>query len=161
MNAATAQMKTLKIYGCSDDLIEMEGAISDEYGVIWGKPTFFRFTNGALVKADYSTGEWQITLEEPGDCIPMVRIQAGSHADDTAPDYSDILVLQANEWVLDAKGTEPPTKADPATARAREIMRYLQGRDALSDNDDDFLREIEEEIAARIANLSTKEGVTA
>ena len=99
-------MKT-KIYGASDDLVEIEGAISEEANPPSGMKvsiTASDGTKGTIVFAD--SGNWEIELKEKGSKF-LGHIRAvGDDAEHIFPDavgcssYSDVLILDEGiEWV--------------------------------------------------------------
>lgn len=96
-------MKT-KIYGASDDLIEIEGAISDEVGTLakWKKITA---SDGTIAKISYD-GIWNIHVDEAGRLYENIIRAVGDEEKHTHEDavgcssYSDVLVFSEGiEWV--------------------------------------------------------------
>lgn len=54
-------MKTITIYGCSDDLIEVEGAIREEFTAHEdGEPEYLAFSDGTVLSIAYTQGLWRI-----------------------------------------------------------------------------------------------------
>lgn len=94
-------MKTI-FYGASDDLIEIEGAISEE--VDYNEIVNFKFSDGTIGTIDYD-GDWNIDVTTEGGLFD--KLIRGSdeipHTDEEAancPSYSDVLVLKEGiEWV--------------------------------------------------------------
>jgi len=96
-------MKTT-IYGASDDLIEIEGQISDEADV-YDLPTTFECSDGTKGFIDYD-GEWKFAIECEGNLFEKIVRSVGddsNHTDvdaDGATSYSDVLVLNEGvTWV--------------------------------------------------------------
>lgn len=97
-------MKT-KIYGASDDLIEIEGAIEDEHGCFdHKKPISITASDGTKATIFYD-GEWKINVLFAG---PKYLSKIDSVGDDGKhigeekgfTPYSDILILDNGiEWV--------------------------------------------------------------
>jgi hypothetical protein len=98
----TAQIKNrdstksaIRIYGRSDDLIYVEGALHKEIGANWDKPTYLVFDNGVLVKAKYDeTGKWRIYQltnhaqsfrYSPGECT------------EAPVDYTEVVDIEAEK----------------------------------------------------------------
>lgn len=102
-----------KIYGASDDLIEIEGAITDELDVLqlstWeqmGERVGFSASDGTKGKITYGfKGIWKITLEKTGNKFKALIGAVGedeAHIGDAAgcSPYSDVLILNEGiEWV--------------------------------------------------------------
>lgn len=96
-------MKT-KIYGGSDDLIEIEGAINDEINHYENKALSFESSDGTKGSIKYD-GEWKIEVKSRGSLFLQKIPSAGDdgkHDGEFAglPSYSDILILDDGiEWV--------------------------------------------------------------
>lgn len=97
-------MKT-KIYGASDDLIEIEGAINDELGCYYKKRTHITCSDGTQAVISYD-GNWNIKVKETGilfDKIITSNPNEEPHTDIDAKEcsaYSDVLVLKDGvEWI--------------------------------------------------------------
>ena len=95
----------IKIYGASDDLIEIDGAISDEIGCYNATNKTITCADGTKAKITYD-GEWKITVKEKGP--KFMKIITGNPAEDphTDPDakgcppYSDVLIMMDTlAWV--------------------------------------------------------------
>ena len=75
----------IKIYGASDDLIEVEGQLSEEFDVDCLATTFVGISDGTLLRISYD-GMWHINVaRKPVDTV--VKIHRATNEDD---DYSDI-----------------------------------------------------------------------
>lgn len=80
-------MKTVTIYGASDDLIELEGDINEEF--YCREYNFLHFNEGSIIGIGYSNdGVWQIKLVKPG--IAKFEITSKGSPDD---DYTDRATL--------------------------------------------------------------------
>lgn len=102
-------MKT-KIYGASDDLIELEGPVSDEIDC------YKEASDGLSIKCSDNTkarieydGEWKIEIEEEGMLFDKIVPSNDeiSHQDEDAKDctsYSDVLVLKEGVTWIDIAG---------------------------------------------------------
>lgn len=100
----------IKIYGASDDLIEIEGSISDEIGDFNTPCRGIVTSEGTCGQISYK-GHWHITLTSKGsDFIKLVE-QVGDDKEHTDVDakgltsYSDVLVLKDIDWVKIGKKT--------------------------------------------------------
>ena len=65
----------IEIYGCSDDLIEIEGDINEEFDVYNETPTYLLFSNGMIIKVDYD-GDWTFNIIKqgaPGSCVVKIE----------------------------------------------------------------------------------------
>jgi len=100
-------MKT-KIYGVSDDLIEIEGEISDEVGCYGHtRPINISVSDGTTATIVYD-GEWKIKVKTEGGKFIKVVDSVGDdsdvdHTDEDAngcSTYSDVLVFDDGiEWI--------------------------------------------------------------
>jgi len=97
-------MKNTRIYGASDDLIQMDGGISDEIGVFDIAQTGVKFncSDGTYGTITYN-GEWLITVEQEG--LGFVKLISGNdeiaHTDTDAlgcASYSDVLIMNI-DWI--------------------------------------------------------------
>ena len=101
-------MEVTKIYGASDDLIEIEGQINDELNVYLkdDEELPFSVSDGTkgLIKYD-DEGQWRINVLDAGTlCIKKIAAVGddAAHAGEAAgcSSYSDVLILGAGvEWV--------------------------------------------------------------
>lgn len=85
-----------KIYGASDDLIELEGQISEEFNGGGDEGDILAFSDGTLLEVLYDKdGIWRIKQLAAGTCV--FAHKAGSVKDDT-PDEA---VLTGDlKWVV-------------------------------------------------------------
>lgn len=57
----------LKVYGASDDLIELDGDISEEFGTCNSDGDYLAFSDGTLLKAIYDNdGIWRMNIISKG-----------------------------------------------------------------------------------------------
>ncbi len=100
-------MAKTKIYGASDDLIEIDGEVSEEYNKINAKNLSINASDGTQAKITYNDeGEWKIDLINMGNKYLDLILSVGDddkHTHEDAIDcssYSDVLVLDDGiEWV--------------------------------------------------------------
>lgn len=105
-------MKT-KIYGASDDLIEIEGAVEEEANHIDAKNILIKASDGTQAKISYDdNGEWKIRVEVEGSKYLGLVHSVGDDAKHIFDDaigctsYSDVLILDEGiEWVKVARKT--------------------------------------------------------
>lgn len=70
----TDETDSVMVYGCSDDLIEIEGVIEDEYCTSGGdiqdaKYNYVAFSDGTVLEIEYtSRGWWSIHVKRAGKC---------------------------------------------------------------------------------------------
>lgn len=101
---------TVYVYGASDDLIEIEGSLRQEFYYCDAGyanadealvPYYLAFSDGTLLKITYD-GEWNIKLVE-GQAIIHHCGGSASHpqVDFRVPDYSDLAVIHSDvTWVV-------------------------------------------------------------
>jgi hypothetical protein len=96
-----------RIYGASDDLIEIDGQISDEVDAYSAsdEPVKFKTSQGTKGSIMYD-GEWKITIKEEGSDFVKVIESVGddnNHTEENTksiPSYSDALILSGDlEWI--------------------------------------------------------------
>jgi hypothetical protein len=96
-----------RIYGASDNLIEIDGQISDEVDAYSAsdEPVKFKTSQGTKGSIMYD-GEWKITIKEEGSDFIKVIESVGddnNHTEENTknvPPYSDVLILDGDlEWV--------------------------------------------------------------
>lgn len=87
---------TIKVYGASDDLIEIEGDINEEFSYS-DSPTYLGFSSGVLLQVVY-TGTWDIKILNNPDDIAAKVFEATDWESD---DYSDIIEIHSH---LDTPG---------------------------------------------------------
>jgi len=97
-------MKT-KIYGASDDLIEIEGAINEEADHYDATRVIIKASDGTMARITYN-GEWKISVEVEGDKYLGLVHSVGDDATHIFEDaigctsYSDVLILDEGiEWI--------------------------------------------------------------
>lgn len=84
-------MEGTKVYGCSDDLVEVEGDFEEEFGV-FGK-THIRLSDGTLLRAEYGgnkPGIWEIIVEKQGGLFDRRE----ECFDEDADVYSDVVYFK-------------------------------------------------------------------
>lgn len=88
----------MKIYGSSDDLIEVEGTSFEEEFMV-GKKVYLATSHGVLIKAHYDDGEWLFRVVRNTNVRSVVVRGIGVF--DNPNDYSEVVVLGDEvEWVL-------------------------------------------------------------
>lgn len=102
---------TVYVYGASDDLIEIEGDLSEEFGYTPptyshhdAKPYYLGFSDGTLLKITYD-GEWNIKLIKGEALIYPAGFGSAEDINDsvagTIPAYSDVAVIHSDvTWVV-------------------------------------------------------------
>ena len=88
----------IKIYGASDDLIEIEGDFTEEFDVNFDEITFIGISDGTLLRVSYD-GMWHIiVIRKPVET--SINIHRAMNEDD---DYSDIAEIDTNgkaDWLV-------------------------------------------------------------
>lgn len=97
-------MAELTVYGASDDLIEIEGDISDEFTYDHDEPNFLAFSDGTLIEATYTqSGRWAISVLANGDASSTKEdaLSDEGRRNDGRPAYSDVVTLVGPvTWVV-------------------------------------------------------------
>lgn len=89
---------TTKVYGSSDDLIEIEGDdITEEFYLSGEQTGLLGFSDGTVLRVTYTDkGIWRIT---PVVCDQSFRLEWAPENDDD--NYSDLATINTNiEWVI-------------------------------------------------------------
>jgi len=95
-------MADLIIYGASDDLVEIEGIVSDELNPPYGKPAVVTVKVDdavyARIHVNYDpdgTGEWRIQPTAPGILTTVIPARGDGESDDEhgCPGYSDKAII--------------------------------------------------------------------
>ena len=92
----------LTVYGSSDDLIEIDGDISEEF--VYRGDGFLAFSDGTLLAVEYSdTGMWRFGPLNHGTAVysndPATEDEG--HRPNYLPSYSDVVTLQGDfMWVV-------------------------------------------------------------
>lgn len=111
-------MTDLIIYGASDDLIETEGLLREEFGAPYDKPALVTVliddTVYTRLHMEYNDeGEWRIQPTSPGDLVqvlaaagenddgPVDRDEHGcpSYSDKAIIDMTNVEARRVNVWV--------------------------------------------------------------
>lgn len=97
---------TTTVYGASDDLIEVDGQIREEFNVI-DEPRYLAFSDGTVLRIEYtSDGCWAVDQRAKGSCT-IEKVHDATDDDDEprrpdgTPTYSDVVVLTGDiSWVV-------------------------------------------------------------
>lgn len=97
-------MKQIELYGHSDDLIEVDGDLSEELYANYEDDTEFQIGEWRL-KASYD-GEWTFIVLDHPDGAMWERLSVGEHAaeDDPYNTYSELVRLSATDDAEVSKG---------------------------------------------------------
>lgn len=93
-------MKT-KIYGASDDLIEVEGGLRDEFDAVRDGTHRLDFSDGTALSVEYTdAGLWRIERIARGLCLLSIERATDPDSDR----YSDVATLDGEvQWVRHTK----------------------------------------------------------
>ena len=92
-------MKTIKIYGASDDLIEIDGDIREEFVYLEEGETGIAISDGTLIVANYdSEGCWRFHRLVKGSA-EYTKVEAEGP---DSKNYSDVVTLTGENirWVV-------------------------------------------------------------
>jgi hypothetical protein len=103
------------IYGASDDLIEVEGDLREEfsYNEDDSEPMFVAVSDGTLMSIAYGVGGgfWRIHVLRRGTC-DLTKFEA---TDDDGDAYSDRVTLDGDiDWISVGKAVRRKVPAPPA-----------------------------------------------
>ncbi len=154
-----------KLYGSSDDLVELAGTIKDEINV-YDEPLYLRFDNGTHLKAAYAKdGCWRLETLERGTVRSIRKLVGlpddpeteGSpqlHGDADAPSYSDVIVIETAEKLeLVGHGSKPVKPPSPGLARAKRVIDFLGDRKGFDHWWHDIEQDDKNEILEGLAKL--------
>lgn len=163
----------VKIYGASDDLVEIDGDVSEEFDSM-DEPTYLLFNDGTQLKVEYApdkTSCWRIDIISRGrGTLSSLRVGFDGEdlpkdfiKDEDAPDYSDIIELSWNEPLAlikhgHRKLKRPSLTRIKADDMARKVIDYLNDcggfDDWYHDIDPDTKNEIMEGLSRLLAGTS-------
>lgn len=171
--AGTAQgVHTAKLYGTSDDCVEITGESAEELNVI-DEPAYIRFTNGTYAKIEYAAeGIWRIEVLAAGRGklrklfgMPDNRDikedgpNPQAHNDTDAPVYSDVLVISSEEPIeMETWSRKPLNEVPAALAYAKRIIMALDDRGGFDHWWHDIAEDDKYEILTEISKI-TEEAV--
>ena len=125
-------MAEVTIYGASDDLIEVDGSIYEEFSALHGRVDddgtggLLAFSDGTVLDVVYDhNGVWRINRLAAGTA-DYSKVEAPPEEEDG--NYSDRVTLTgAIHWCVYgsemAKAKETPAAADPVTDRLAEMLQ--------------------------------------
>lgn len=87
-------MNTFKIFGASDDLIEIRGAVTDEFGANYNSPTRLMVGNTEVVVEYVNAGVWKIAAVDEGVSDIVSHYEMGKEEAAEYKDYSELLVVE-------------------------------------------------------------------
>jgi hypothetical protein len=126
-------MKTVKIYGCSDDLVEIEGDVPgcNEYNII-DKPLYVELDLGDVFKVEYTNeGVWCIDhLFKGGLKATGGSFTKEQHENSDSSNYSDKVTITGKIGWIDTWEQFPPE-----TDEIREKISRMIGDDGRFDVD--------------------------
>jgi len=89
---------SVKVYGASDDLVEIEGDIYEEFNPPYGEdgPSYLGFSNGVVLEIEYTnSGMWRVRPVANGE---LVNIEFATDIDDN---YTDTATVEGDiSWVV-------------------------------------------------------------
>lgn len=91
----------IKIYGSSDDLIEVEGNVNEEFGHYSDEPAMLGCSDGTLIRVRHDEeGIWRLTIIRSGkDTTYDLRLGQDDRQ------HTDVLTLHADvNWVVYTTG---------------------------------------------------------
>ena len=92
----TAPTATTTVYGCSDDLVELDGAIYDEFSA-YDMDNLLKFNNGATLIVRYDRdgdGVWRIECDDDHPSVTITRCEdRDGYTDPDGDIYSDLATV--------------------------------------------------------------------
>jgi len=142
-------ISTVKIYGASDDLIEVEGVEGsvrgcDEFGTDNG---FVEFSSGDVFRVHYTNdGVWKVDHVQATQrgAPTVIRKEPHGEGDDPEPHTETVLVTGRFEWVRFL-----PEWPMSRLAKTQAVFRYLEDRDNILKLPATIVDEIYERISVR------------
>lgn len=94
----------ISIFGYSDDLVEVEGDIYEEFPSTYKHDDYIATSNGLLMKVSYD-GVWRMhVIRNPND-TPFEHHPAGSEKATQYNDYTELVEIHEDcEWLLFGNG---------------------------------------------------------
>jgi hypothetical protein len=91
----------LKIYGCSDDLVELEGDINDEFYMPTNDSAYLGLSNGTLLSIVYDAdGLWRIRVLATSEDTQVGDIKIIPAPPNDDDQYSDVAIVDGTiTWV--------------------------------------------------------------
>lgn len=90
-------MAEVTIYGASDDLIELDGDIYEEFTASDGEPNLIAFSDGTLLEVTYTdAGIWRINALSTCAGTRLAKDEATAdegNREDGKPAYTDVVTL--------------------------------------------------------------------
>lgn len=101
-------MFEVKVYGASDDLIELDGSLYEEFSYDEHKDNYIAFGDGTVLQVLYTgNGRWHIDRYMAGTA-EYEKVEATSDEgkrDDETPAYSDVVTLRGDlQWAVHGSG---------------------------------------------------------
>jgi hypothetical protein len=134
-------MATIKIYGASDDLIEVEGDVPgcNEFNS-FDAPLFIELGTADVFKVEYTAqGVWVITHQEKGALRQLGSVLHEPHGDGEDPEpHTDIVTISGPIGWVEAWESYPPTVNEKRGKLGRLLADDEDGFDRdrlLSDED--------------------------
>lgn len=104
----TTSPSAVTVYGASDDLVEVDGAISEEFNAASGEEGLLAFSDGTVLRYRYS-GVWRFTPVSRG----TARVEIVQCPEDDDRNYSDRVTLSGEvRWVLHGRDIAARPKRD-------------------------------------------------
>ncbi len=150
------------IYGASDDLVELEGDVSEELSPNYEKPLYLLFSTGTQVKIEYADdGVWRTEVVDEGGANCTVKPGQSDDSEEemdarpecaSVPPYSDLCVIESTRKIkLVRHGSKELKPLSDKSEKALKIIEILNDRGGFdhwwSDVETDDQNEILEEIA--------------
>lgn len=147
-------MNVARVYGANDDLVEVDGAIEEEFGA-HGCPLYLRFTNGVYLKAEYTKGGlWKIDILAGGETQLVMKTQEakednGEDTDRGLPVYSDCIEIRDTLPIqIFLRSNEPIAKPDTPALIAGEVCTALMKKGLVDEEGSSRQLEVIQSVAA-------------
>jgi len=156
----------IHIYGASDDLVEIEGDIREEFDSL-DQPTYLLFNDGSQIEVEYSeVGQWVVNRIHAGcadverETSPEGLSQVGyrSHDGKIAPSYSDLVTLNWDQPLKllkhgHRKLSAPKPEEAKSAALAEQVISYFESRGGFDHWWDDISSDDKNEIVEGLVRL--------
>jgi hypothetical protein len=140
----------IEIYGSSDDLIEIEGDIREEFND-YGGNGYLYFSDEVVIKYDYD-GDWTFSIKSNPKNIKIEIKEVGKIDKEKYNDYSQLVKIEDNvSWVKKTKNFNSDMYSEDVLAFLKRTKEeYIESGEELYGDD---LEKLFDDIIHRVEKL--------